>query len=144
MIDNMEITIAVIGIILTALSIALPNYLAKKNEIQNQVRERKLERYDDLIEKFTKFLDDPSDKQSTFNFIEAYNKSSAYASEEVLESCHKLLEAIRGRSQKRQNNSNYTISDKEQDELLISDVFTSIRKDVSSKDTNFKFRGYVQ
>jgi hypothetical protein len=141
MVDTIEITIAISGIIITALSISLPIHLVKSKEIENQIREKKLERYDELLTKFTQYLKDPSNKKSTTEFIESYYRASAYASNDVLQSCHNLLLAVEDQSVKRITNSSYFIPD-DQSQKLTNSIFIAIRKDVKPDAPDFSFRSF--
>jgi hypothetical protein len=136
-----EIIIAIIGALAVVLSAIIPYVITKNKEIEVRIKEKKLERYDMLLSKFTKFLSDPPDTMYTYEFIEAYNSASAYASNEVLKACHDLMEAIKKQSEKRKTNPRYVIPDEEQDKL-ISGVFIAIRKDVRPKEPDFNFKAF--
>ena len=68
-----EIIIAIIGALAVVLSAIIPYVITKNKEIEVRIKEKKLERYDMLLSKFTKFLSDPPDTMYTYEFIEAYN-----------------------------------------------------------------------
>lgn len=138
-----EIVIATIGAIATILAVSIPYYQTKNKEINNRIKEKRLERYDGLLSKFTQYLSDPLDQEHTAEFIEAYNMASAYASNAVLQACNDLLLALRDQTEKRKVDPTYTIPDAEQDKL-ISDVFKAIRKDVRPNDPNFSFIAFTQ
>ena len=136
-----SVIIAIIGAIAVVLSAIIPYVITKNKEIEVRIKEKKLERYDVLLSKFTKFLSDPTNTMYTYEFIEAYNSASAYASNGVLNACHDVVEAIKKQSDIRKTNPRYVISDEEQDKL-ISGVFIAIRKDVRPKEPEFNFKAF--
>ena len=137
-----EIIIAIIGAIAVVLSAIIPYVITKNKEIEVRIKEKKLERYDVLLSKFTKFLSDPPNTTYTYEFIEAYNSASAYASNEVINACHDIMEAIKKQSEMKKTNPRYVIPDEEQDRL-ISGVFMAIRKDVRPKEPEFNFKAFT-
>ena len=83
-----EIITAIIGAVVTILVVGLSYVSSKKNETNVNIRQKKQERYDELVEALTAVVRTLWTNEKDMNtFILAYNKTSAYASDKVVNAC---------------------------------------------------------
>lgn len=81
--------VALIGVLGTVLPVGISYVLTKNKEIEAHVREEKTKRYDDLIGALVKIVRSrPLDDDPLDNFITAYDRAMAFASDLVLERCN--------------------------------------------------------
>lgn len=146
MIFDESMLITIIGILSSVVVVSIglfQHYDTKKKELEFIHRERKWKIYDELIINFTSFVHNPSDRNTTIEFIRAYNKASSYASVEVLEQCRKLLEFIKkGTDAKIQNRDiKFDSNIRKKENELINDIFTAIRHDVIPTES-YRFKAF--
>jgi uncharacterized NAD(P)/FAD-binding protein YdhS len=94
------ILVGIIGAIGAVLAASIPYYLTKRNEMTLNIQKIKLKRYDDLLQKFVKWLQsqkegdpDEEEKTATSEFIMAYQRASSYASKMVLDAVAAYIRA---------------------------------------------------
>jgi len=163
-IQETDILVGIIGAIAAVLAASLPYYFTKKNEIAVAIKKTKLERYDDLLQKFSTFLE-KYDRQSAIHFIMAYNRASAYASDKVLTAIdeymlwrglsleeHLSILKVKVNTEEEKNDekkfvpkimtaANARLLSRKIREL-ISNIFIAIREDVNPQEPHFNFRSY--
>ncbi len=128
--------IAIIGVLAAVLPVAISYVLTKKKEIDFSIRQKKTERYDDLIGALTLIIRSGfvGDHESMNDFIMAYNRASAYASDLVLEKCNDLLSGFTKEAQTG------VLTPAAGDILIdiINDVYKAIRKDINPRARYFE------
>jgi len=139
--DIAPILIGVIAAIASVLSASIPYYFTKKGErdanarqIKENMRQKKLDRYDDLLDKLTNFVARPSDQNIIQEFIVAYYRASAYAHHDVLKACYKILSSA---TETTRLGKPYNIT-----EDMINEVYNAISRDVLPTASNFYFGAF--
>jgi hypothetical protein len=107
----------VIPLIAAAVAAVIGYIFNKAREIQVNIKQKKLERYDDLVGKLTVFVSNSTNRDKQQEFINAYYKAGAYASDEVLQKCDALLSALEQSDQVTNL------------EPFINEVYNAIRQD---------------
>jgi hypothetical protein len=88
-----ELLVGVLGAIAAVGAAAIPYFLAKRNELQLELKKTKLERYDKILDELTAFVNNPNE-ESAYKFILAYNRSTPDVTTDVLEACEILLKEL--------------------------------------------------
>jgi hypothetical protein len=128
---DQTIIVALISVLGGVLPVGMSYVLTKNKEIDFDIRQKKTQRYDDLIDTLTIIA---NDHKSMNNFIMAYNRASAYASDPVLEKCNDLLTGFK----KEAETGVLTPAGSDRIINIINDVYKAIRKDINPRARYFK------
>lgn len=128
---DQTIIVALISVLGGVLPVGMSYVLTKNKEIDFDIRQKKTQRYDDLIDTLTIIA---NDHKSMNNFIMAYNRASAYASDPVLEICNDLLTGFK----KEAETGVLTPAGSDRIINIINDVYKAIRKDINPRARYFK------
>ncbi len=90
--------------------------------------------FDDLLSSLTDFVNNPSDTEKLYEFILAYYRAGAYASNTVLKGCYEILSSL---EKSTVSNEPYRIT-----EGMINDVYNAIRKDINPRESPFNFGAF--
>jgi hypothetical protein len=129
-----QVITALIGAIVTIVSASLVYFFTKAKEIEVDKKQRKLERYDDLLSRLTEFVNNPLGDDTLYQFILAYYRASAYASNAVLNACYEILSKI---EKETVSNEPMYVS-----EEMINNVHNAIRRDINPKELPFKLGAF--
>lgn len=128
-----EIIVALIGVAATVLTVGLPYVWSKNKEIDADIRQKKQEMYDRLVETLTSVVKSRcAIKEDMDAFLLAYNKSSAYASDEVVHACKDFFI--------------HFINQEKDDSMLtkrINAIYNAIRKDINPSAESFEYQLYT-
>jgi hypothetical protein len=128
-----DIIVAIIGAVISILVVGLSYVSSKKNETNVNIRQKKQERYDELVEALTAVTKNIWEDQKDMNaFILAYNRTSAYASDGVVDALEAFFILL---IQNEKDGSKITKS--------VSAIYNAIRKDINPKAKSFKFQLYT-
>lgn len=139
--DFTALTVALMGLFGVALSVPVPYVLTKNKEIRTKAQQRKLERYDELLSRFSKFRNAPADPASLAAFVEPYNQASAYASNDVIDACHTLLTRLVEQAERKRSDP-FGIPPIE-GQALIDGILSGVRRDGSPDEPDVHFRGFI-
>ena len=133
---DQTIIVALISVLGGVLPVGMSYVLTKNKEIDFDIRQKKTQRYDDLIDTLTIIITSgfANDHKSMNNFIMAYNRASAYASDPVLEKCNDLLTGFK----KEAETGVLTPAGSDRIINIINDVYKAIRKDINPRARYFK------
>jgi hypothetical protein len=144
------IIVGIIAAIATVLAASLPYYFTKRREIDLNIKQKGLERYDDLLTRLTEFIAKRGNREAARQFIMAYNRASTYASIEVVEACHAFLTRIAEDTGLKLSNewdklpSEEKVKRSTEEDQMISNIFTAIRRDVNPKEEeSFNFKSFT-
>ncbi len=139
---DLNVIIAIIGLLAAVLPVGLPYILSKNKEVDASIREQKTVRYDELINAIAIIVRDidkiEGDHASTFedatinNFIAAYYRASTYASDLVLERCNDLI----GEINKQEGSDIKTLKERidfQKVQVRILAIYEAIRLDINPK-----------
>jgi hypothetical protein len=130
---SIEIITTVITAAVTILVVGLSYVASKNKEIDADIRQKKQKMYDELVEALTAVVKTLwNDEKAMDAFILAYNKTSAYASDEVVDACQEFFIHL---INKEKNNSMLT--------KRINKIYNAIRKDLNPKAKEFKYQLYT-
>jgi hypothetical protein len=125
--------VATITAAATILSVGLPYVWSKNKEINADIRQKKHEMYDGLVETLTAVVKNLWTSEKDMDaFILAYNKSSAYASDEVVHACKEFFIHL--------------INQEKDDSMLtkrINAIYNAIRKDINPSAELFEYQLYT-
>jgi hypothetical protein len=134
---DQSIIIALIGVLGGVLPVGISYMLTKNKEIDFGIRQKKTERYDDLIGALTEITKSGFTIEYNLmnDFIMAYNRASTYASDPVLEKCNDLLAGLKKEAETG------VLTPEGSDRIIgfINDVYTAIRKDINPRARYCKF-----
>jgi hypothetical protein len=123
-----EFITAIVGDVVTILVVGLSYVSSKKNETNVNIRQKKQERYDELVEALTTIVKTLWTNEKDMDaFILAYNKTSAYASDEVVNACQAFFIHL--------------INKEKDDGMLtkrVNEIYNAIRKDINPKAKPFR------
>jgi hypothetical protein len=130
---DQNIIIALIGVLGGVLPVGITYVFTKRKEINANIREEKTKRYDGLISALVTFIEDLNiietgyaDKpkpDTVTNFIMAYHRSSAYASDDVLKKCNIFVRMT-------DNPEKFELDDIRNG---MKDIYKAIRLDINPK-----------
>lgn len=168
--SNTDVAVAIIGAAAAVLAASIPYYFAKRNEIALNILKIKLERYDNLLQAFLKWLQSRkisspppeeglSDQQKAEEdtrvaFIREYQRATSYASPKVLMAIQDYMNSyhnppLKGGNpiEERENREKHS----EELKNKINKIFNEIRKDVQRKNIvprkeqrGFEFKSLIQ
>jgi ribosomal 50S subunit-associated protein YjgA (DUF615 family) len=110
-------------------------FVTKSKEIGVNMKQKKQERYDDLLTKLFALQSNISKPNIQEQFIESYYKASAYASDEVLKKCYQLLGKLNDKTKV------------EYVDTEINEIYNAIRQDTEKhsylfRKPSFDFKAY--
>jgi hypothetical protein len=138
-----DILVGMIGTIGAFLAASIPYYLTKRNEIAMNIQKTKLERYDDLLQKFVLWLQSKEEldkDKSAIEFIMAYDRASSYASAEVLTAIEEFISLRRTPIEESGSSLAEQLTKRsEKDREKINKIFIAIREDIQPTEPHFNF-----
>jgi hypothetical protein len=110
-------------------------FVTKSKEIGVNMKQKKQERYDDLLTKLFALQSSISNHNAQGQFIESCYKASAYASDKVLKKCYQLLNKL---------DPNTNVANVATD---INEIYNAIRQDTEKRSflfrkPSFDFKAY--
>jgi hypothetical protein len=130
-----DIFVPVLTASITVLTVGLTYVFQKKKEIDASIRQKKAEMYDELVRSLTVANANThwTDEKEVNQFILAYYRASAYASQEVIEACSQLLTTLENPELKLKLD---LVTDR------INAIYNSVRKDINKRAPTFNFRAF--
>jgi hypothetical protein len=136
-----SVIVALIGVLGGVLPVGITYVVTKNKEIDANTREERTKRYDGLISALVTFIDDLNriqtgyadkpERDTVTNFIMAYHRSSAYASDDVLEKCNKLVTLMINKEGKSEDHDIDLDIEAVKDRII--DIYEAIRLDINPK-----------
>jgi hypothetical protein len=138
-----EILVGITGAIGAVLAASIPYYLTKRNEIAINIQKTKLERYDDLLQKFVLWLQSKEEldkEKSAIEFVMAYQRASSYASPKVLTAIEEYISFRRAPTETIEDfDAAYLRKVTEVAREKIDNIFIAIREDIQPAEPDFRF-----
>jgi hypothetical protein len=109
-------------------AVGLTYYFTKKKEIEANIRQKKTEMYDGLVQSLAEANTKQGDMNPMNKFIVSFYKASAYASDEVIQACYEFLTSLENKEMDEDKVTN-----------LVSDIYNAVRTDINKNAQTFDF-----
>jgi len=157
-----EVLAGIVGAFGVVLAASIPYYFTKRNEIAMNIQKTKLDRYDDLLQKFVSWLqtisetdlDQDQRKKASIELIMAYQRASSYATPKVLSAIKESIDFQTSdpseRFPSKEGEDGFRIPTPEEATKIAresrrttNNVFIAIRENILPKEEHFEFDSII-
>jgi hypothetical protein len=148
-IEETALIVGIVGAVGAVLAATIPYFITKRQELRDKLKETKMVRHDDLLKALSAFFENPN-KDTGYQLVEAYNRSTSYVATNVLKASNEFLKSMDAESIANamplinSSGEHENVKDRlERNKPKALEILKAIRKDINPKEPDYNFDLYL-